>query len=150
MLDGDAVDGAGTEARARAAIRAERLDGAAAFGDGARLGTVDRGSVLVPGAAGGVDVRRHAGERVWACSACGEHLGPIVENFKLARGYRQRPPQTVDERLYPDPTEFSETKILLRQYACPGCAALLAQEFCRPRTSRGTTSGSIPKGWPMP
>jgi acetone carboxylase gamma subunit len=31
---------------------------------------------------------------------------------------------------YPDPTEFSATQLLLRQYACPGCATLLAQEFC--------------------
>ena len=49
--------------RGAAAIRAERLDGAAAFGDGERLGTIDRGAVLVPGAAGGVDVAEHAGER---------------------------------------------------------------------------------------
>ena len=52
------------------------------------------------------------------------------ENFKLRTRYRQRAPQTVDDRLYPDPTEFSETQLLLRQYACPGCAAMLAQEFC--------------------
>jgi N-methylhydantoinase B len=123
------VDGRATEAR-RAAIRAERLDDAAAFGDGGRLGTVARHAVVLRGAAGGVDVAEHDGARVWACSACGENLGPMTENFKLHTRYRQRPPQVVDERLYPDPTEFSETQLLLRQYACPGCATLLAQEFC--------------------
>jgi N-methylhydantoinase B len=129
-LDGDgAVDPAGTDER-RAAIRAERLDGAEAFGDGGRLGTVDRGAVLLPAAAGGVDVAEHDGARVWACSSCGEHLGPMAENFKLRTRYRQRPPQTVDAHLYPDPTQFSATLLLLRQYACPGCATLLAQEFC--------------------
>jgi N-methylhydantoinase B len=129
LANDGAVDAAATDAR-RGQIRAERLDGAGTFGDGRRLGTVDRDAVVVPGAAGGVDVADHAGERVWACSACGEHLGPMTENFKLRARYRQRPPQTVDERLYPDPTQFSETQLLLRQYACPGCATLLAQEFC--------------------
>ena len=122
------VDAAATDAR-RAAIRDERLDGAAAFEEG-RLGTVAPDAVLLRGAAGGVDVAEHDGVRVWACSACGEHLGPATESFKRRARYRQRPPQTVDERLYPDPTEFSATQLLLRQYACPGCATLLAQEFC--------------------
>jgi N-methylhydantoinase B len=122
-------DAAATEER-RAAIRAERLEGAVTFGDGERLGTVDRGAVLLPGAAGGVDVARHDGAHVWACSACGEVLGPVTESYKRRARYRQRPPQTVDERLYPDPTQFSATELLLRQYACPGCATLLAQEFC--------------------
>src|SRR5215212_4692214 len=112
------VDGRATEAR-RAAIRAERLDDAAAFGDGGRLGTVARHALVLRGAAGGVDVAEHDGARVWACSACGENLGPMTENFKLHTRYRQRTPQVVDERLYPDPTEFSETQLLLRQYACP-------------------------------
>ena len=123
------VDADASAAR-REAIRAERLDGAATFGDRDRLGTVDRTAVVLRGAAGGVDVAEHDGARVWACSACGEHLGPMAENFKLHTRYRQRAPQTVDERLYPPPTEFSETDLLLRQYACPGCATLLAQELC--------------------
>jgi N-methylhydantoinase B len=129
VLAGDGtVDAAATEAR-RAAIRTERLDGAAAFEE-ERLGSVEPDAVLLRGAAGGVDVAEHEGARVWACSACGELLGPATESFKRHARYRQRPPQTVDARLYPDPTEFSETQLLLRQYACPGCATLLAQEFC--------------------
>ena len=56
-------------------------------------------------------------------------LGPRDDAWRR-RLFEQRAPQTVDERLYPDPTEFSETQLLLRQYACPGCAAMLAQEFC--------------------
>jgi N-methylhydantoinase B len=123
-----AVDAAATGER-RAAIRAERLDGAQAFAPD-RLGTVEPASVLLRGAAGGVDVAEHRGTHVWACSACGENLGPAAESFKRRARYRQRPPQDVDARLYPDPTQFSETPLLLRQYACPGCATLLAQEFC--------------------
>ena len=129
VLAGDCtVDTAATESR-RATIRTERLDGAAAFEE-ERLGTVASDEVLLRGAAGGVDVAEHDGARVWACSTCGELLGPATESFKRRARYRQRPPQTVDERLYPDPTEFSATQLLLRQYACPGCATLLAQEFC--------------------
>jgi len=128
LTDGGEVDAAATEAR-RAAIRAERLDGARAFRE-ERLGPTEGATVVLRGAGGSVDVVEHGGAHVWACSACGESLGPVTESFKLRAPYRQRPPQEVDARLYPDPTQFSETRLLLRQYACPGCATLLAQEFC--------------------
>jgi N-methylhydantoinase B len=128
-LAGDGtVDAAATDAR-RAEIRSERLEGASSFAGGP-LGKVEGDAIVLRGAAGHVDVADHDGTRVWACSRCAENLGPLGESFKLRARYRQRPPQEVDARLYPDPTQFSQTQLLLRQYACPGCATLLAQEFC--------------------
>ena len=96
----------------------------------ARLGTVDSGAIVLRGAGGSVDLARHGGTVVWACSHCGENLGPAAENFKLRASSWQQSPPLVDARLYPDPTEFSPTELLLRRYACPACVTLLAHEFC--------------------
>ena len=88
-------------------------------------------AIVLLGAAGGVDVALHDGAPVWACSSCGELLGAASENFKLACSRRDFSPPQVDSHLYPDPAEFGDAEIVLRQYVCPGCATLLAQEFCR-------------------
>jgi N-methylhydantoinase B len=119
------LDGPGTERR-RDEIRAERLAG----GRGERLGTVGAGTIVLSGAAGSVDIAMHDDSLVWSCSQCGEILGPAGENFKRRATRRQRQPQDVDAHAYPDPTEFSSTQLLLREYFCPGCATLLAHEFC--------------------
>ena len=131
-----------TEAR-RAAIRAERLDGAAAFGDGERLGTVDRGAVLVPGAAGGVDVAEHDGARVWACSACGEHLGPMGGELQAPHAL---PAACAADRRRP---AVSRSDGVLRDAArCCASTRARAARRCSPRSSaspttrRGTTSRS--------
>jgi N-methylhydantoinase B len=123
-----AVDAAATEER-RAGIRAERLDGTRSFAE--RLGTASGARVVLAGAAGGVDVAQHDGAHVWTCARCSEHLGPVEESYKLRAHYREYAPPEVDAELYPDPGQFSDGSLVVRQYACPGCATLLAQEFCR-------------------
>ena len=72
-----------------------------------------------------------AGTLVWACSSCRRALGPVTANFKLEAAQREFSPPDVDPRLYPDPAQFGDAEIVLRHYYCPGCAALLSQEFCR-------------------
>jgi N-methylhydantoinase B len=101
-----------------------------------RLGRAPRepeGSVTVvhAGAAGSVDIGSDGTDLVWACSACAHPLGLVTANFKLAAAQRELSPPEVDAKLYPDPAEFGDAEIVLRQYYCPACAALLAQEFCR-------------------
>ena len=88
-------------------------------------------SVVRAGAAGSVDVALSGGELVWACSSCGHPLGPVTANFKLAAAQRELSPPAVDPWLYPDPAQFGDDEIVLRQTCCPACAALLAQEFCK-------------------
>jgi N-methylhydantoinase B len=116
-------DEAATE-RERARLRTERLGRAPSVGN-------EEVSVVLAGAAGSVDVAADGGELVWACSSCGQALGHVGENFKLALVQRELSPPTVDPHLYPDPAEFGDEAIVLCQYCCPGCASLLAQEFCR-------------------
>jgi N-methylhydantoinase B len=105
------VDDPAASERERARIREERLGGPVA---------------RRAAAAAGIEVA----DGVWACSACGESLGLVTENFKLATVRRELSPPDVDPKLYPDPAEFGDPGIVLRQYCCPACASLLAQEFC--------------------
>jgi N-methylhydantoinase B len=107
----DFDDPAATQ-RARARIREERLGGPVTQRAGAAAG--------VEVVAGG-----------WTCSACGQALGPVTENFKLRTVQRELSPPEVDGKLYPDPAEYGDPEIVLRQHCCPACATLLSQEFCR-------------------
>ncbi len=110
--------------RERARIRQERLGRAPAARDGGV-------PIVRTGAAGSVDVASGADGLAWACSACSQPLGPLAESFKLAAVRRELSPPEIDARMYPDPARFGDADIVLRQYCCPGCAALLAQELCR-------------------
>jgi N-methylhydantoinase B len=110
--------------RERARIRKERLGRVPRDAEG----TV---SVVRSGAAGSVDVATDGSELLWACARCGEPLGLLAANFKLAAAQRELSPPAVDPHLYADPAEFGDAEIVLRQYCCPACAALLAQEFSR-------------------
>jgi N-methylhydantoinase B len=102
-------------------------DGGTAERERIRERRLGRRPARAAGAAVGVELAGGG----WACAACGEPLGPVEDSFKLAAVRRELPPQEVDAKLYPDPAEFGDAEIVLRQYCCPGCAALLAQEFCR-------------------
>jgi len=119
---GVVLDDLAASERERERIRAERPGHPAG-------GPVERLPVVLAGAAGSVDVAADGSDLVWACSSCGQPLGPVTANFKLAAAQRELSPPEVDARLYPDPAEFGDAEIVLRQYYCPGCAALLAQEF---------------------
>ncbi len=121
---GVVVDDPAATERERERIREERV-GRPPVGAGGSV------SVVRAGAAGSVDVASDVGELVWACSSCGYSLGPVTASFKLAAAQRELSPPEVDAHLYPDPAEFGDAEIVLRQYCCPGCAALLAQEFCK-------------------
>ena len=91
--------------------------------------TIDRGAVLVPGAAGGVDVAEHAGERVWACSACGEHLGPMGETFSSA-------PATGSVRRRPSTTGCTPIRRSSpRRSSCCASTRARAAPLCSPRSS---------------
>ncbi len=115
----------------RARIREERLTQSSHFAEAdGRPGPATGAAVVLAGAAGGVDVALRDGSFVWTCASCTELLGPASANFKLSARYRELSPPAVDQHLYPDPAEFGDADIVLRQYFCPGCAALLSQEFC--------------------
>jgi N-methylhydantoinase B len=127
--DSGVVDVEATE-QARARIREHRLQSATLAAGRQRLGGLSGGEVVLPGAAGNVDLVRADGEARWACSSCAENLGRADQNFKLAAACLESNPHDVDELMYADPAEDADPTIVLRQYFCPGCATLLSQEMC--------------------
>jgi N-methylhydantoinase B len=132
VVDADGGHDAEATARTRAALRARRLAQAQHFPRHTPLGRADASAtVLLAGAAGNVDVLREAAGAtpVWACHGCGERLGEAGGNFKLESAYLECNPHEVDAFMYPDPTQETDAPIVLRQYICPGCGALLSQEF---------------------
>ncbi|MEU1980843.1 hydantoinase B/oxoprolinase family protein [Nocardia sp. NPDC019395] len=115
--------------RRRAEIR-ERRRARARVPDGSRPVRLPDAEILVRGAAGNVDVVRGDDGPLWACSACRTGLGPADGNFKSSAARIEAPGHEVDAAMYPDPARFGDPDLLLRQYVCPDCATLLAQEFC--------------------
>jgi N-methylhydantoinase B len=129
LTAGGGVDDDATRA-ARNALRAGRLK--AANGTTPTGGRGSPPEVLLAGAAGGVDLVRGSGGVEWSCSGCHEPLGSAEADFKAAAAVRTERPQDVDGYLYGDPAEFGDPSVVLRQYLCPGCGRLLAQDFCLP------------------
>ena len=138
VLDDDgAVDGPATD-EARAAIRRSRLAAATGPGDPAARPDGDL-HVVLPGAGGSVDLVRVGERHGWSCGSCGQWLAGLGEAYHRGAAVTDRAPHEVDARRYPDPAQFGDPSLLLRQYSCPSCAALLSQEFCRAGDAPGTT-----------
>ena len=122
------VDAAGTEARRRE-VRSARLSGLTVPAP-ARRGT----------AAG--PVRCHALETVsvsdvdgaphLCCAACGEILGTVAEGYRPGCGRLETPLQDIDPALFLDPLTQLDDTLVVRHYVCPGCAAFLDADVCRP------------------
>jgi N-methylhydantoinase B len=137
ILNGTQVDDTAT-LDAREEIRRRRLDAATAP---ARPAPRPDGVVhpVLPGAGGNVDLVR-AGDTVgWACARCGHWLAHGDMPFQDGAAVAEQAPHEVDSRLYPDPAEYGDASLLLRQYLCPSCAALLSQQFCRSEDGPGST-----------
>lgn len=71
-----------------------------------------------------------AGRR-WACGRCGDDLGRLDENYKRRAARIDNDPHRIDPVAYPDPADFCDPEISLRQHACASCGALLSSEFCK-------------------
>jgi N-methylhydantoinase B len=124
------LDAAGTTER-RAAARAARLEDATAP-SAARRGNVDLEHAhreLEPWE--NLAIVNAEGERLWACTGCGENLGPATENYKLSAASNERDPYEVDPVMYPSPADFCDDPIVLRQFFCPGCGALFNSEISK-------------------
>ncbi len=102
--DGQGLDEVGTAAT-REALRAARLGG--------RRPVAVPGATVVP-----LDLR---GDEV-ACAACGHSLAPAGEPWKAKAVVRERPLREVMA------TYATDADLVLREHACPACAALLDVE----------------------
>ncbi len=129
LVERDVEEGRVSEEAARRHYGVVPGDAAATEYERDRIREERLGRPVARRAGPGVGVESSSGG--WACAGCGERLGAVTESFKLETVRRELSPPSVDAKLYPDPAEFGDAEIVLRQYCCPGCAALLAQEFCR-------------------
>lgn len=71
-----------------------------------------------------VAIRQEGGGRVAACSACGQTLGPAAEPWKDHAVRRETPLAAAGGPAW----ETGYDGVLLRQFFCPSCAALLDTE----------------------
>jgi N-methylhydantoinase B len=115
--------------RRREAVRRERL-ASLTSAPPLRRGTADgpvRCSALET-----VSVRDVHGAPCLCCASCGEVLGTVAEGYREGCGRLETPLQEIDPALFLDPlTQLDET-LVVRHYVCPGCAAFLDADVCRP------------------
>jgi N-methylhydantoinase B len=126
VLDDDGrADPAATDIE-RARIRTDRLGG--------RSPTDDRSSERRPSDADWQTITRFhpvlevgrsgaGGEPIVRCTRCGTGLGPASANYKVSAARRDRPLAELSGKPMPDGSPYLG---VLREYACPGCATLLA------------------------
>jgi N-methylhydantoinase B len=117
VLDGagTAVDTGATAAR-RAELRAaRRADGAS--GDRRRDGTASA-PVAQP-------VRYDLAGGAVSCASCGQRLGSVRDNWKLAAARREEPLAALGAL-------WRSRRFVVRSFSCPGCGALLDTEMTLP------------------
>ncbi|OZF26065.1 hydantoinase B/oxoprolinase family protein [Rhodococcus sp. 14-2483-1-2] len=117
-------------ATARSRIRNNRLthpDYQAPMPRPAPTGKIEK---VLLGAAGPVDLIRVDTALGWSCGRCAVWLGPATDSHVAGAGVKQVAPQDIDPPRYLDPKAFGDPSIVVRQYLCPNCGALLLQDFC--------------------
>jgi N-methylhydantoinase B len=92
-------------------------------------GLVDPASVRVVVETLGVSFE--GSDPVWACSDCGQRLGPVSTNYKQGAAVVETNPYEIDPIAYPNPLDFCDVPFVLRQILCPNCGVYLAAECCR-------------------
>ena len=79
-----------------------------------------------------VDVRLVGGEPHLCCAACSEVLGEVADGYRPGCGRLETALDAIDPALFLAPESQLRETIVLRHYVCPGCAALLDSDICRP------------------
>jgi N-methylhydantoinase B len=122
VLDAQATDDCRGERRTErlAAARAPRTS---------HQGAVNPATVRLVAESFGVSFAGDA--PVWACSDCGQRLGPVAENYKDGAAIAEVSPYDIDPIAYPNPLDFCDVPFVLRNFLCPSCGVYLATECCR-------------------
>jgi acetone carboxylase gamma subunit len=74
-----------------------------------------------------LELRQSGRAQAIHCAACGHALGPAGEAWKPAATVRERPMAGIAGAPY-----STGAKVLLREFFCPGCGALLDAETALP------------------
>lgn len=131
VLDGDGrpdLDATAAERARTVEARLARASGGATPGEKIDLD----GAEVIASPWYGLLIVEHDGAPTWACSHCGQALGPGERNYKLSAAAFDADPHDVDPGRYPRPADFCDEEIVLRTFLCPGCGALFGREICKP------------------
>ncbi|MGE0384504.1 MAG: hydantoinase B/oxoprolinase family protein [Gammaproteobacteria bacterium] len=79
---------------------------------------------------GGLELVEADGISRWLCAECGRYLAPSDRSYRDGAALLQSSPQDVDPVRYPDPGEFSDRAVVLRQWLCPECGLQIAMDCC--------------------
>lgn len=115
---------------AREAIRQERRASAAARGSlrSEKADNVDDAHMVGIG----LGVTLVGNRAAWVCLECSEVLADLDSNPKDGMLSRELKMGDVDPENYPDPADFCDADVVMRQHLCPGCVQLMAVEVCVP------------------
>jgi N-methylhydantoinase B len=131
VLDENGRPDAARTAVARRDLRDRRI-AAAAWPNMARMkpeSELTGLEVVFEGLSTGRDAK---GESWWACTGCGHGLAPLRENYKLGAKVLEANPADLPGLGYPDPGDFCDEPLVMRQFVCPDCGELFASDLCRP------------------
>jgi N-methylhydantoinase B len=131
ILDVQGHADAGATVERRAQIREQRLAALTRRPEGLRGKAPDEAKLLCH-ATETVSVRDVDGTPLLCCAACREILGALEAGYRDGCGCLDTRLEAIDPELFLDPLEQLEETLVLRHYTCPGCAALLDADICRP------------------
>jgi N-methylhydantoinase B len=130
VIDGSGeIDEQATNAL-REAIRAQRLR--SLVRSPRRLGRVADDAEPLAFATEMVAMRTVDGAARLCCADCGELLGTPGLGYRGGCGWLEMELTEVDPELFLDPRTQLDEVLVVRHYVCPGCAALLDADICRP------------------
>lgn len=131
VLDVQGRADAGATVERRAQIREQRLADLIRRAERPRGKAPDEAKVLCH-ATETVSVRDVDGSPLLCCGACREILGALEAGYRDGCGWLETRLETIDPELFLDPLEQLQETLVVRHYTCPGCAALLDADICRP------------------
>ena len=62
------------------------------------------------------------------CRRCARVLGPVERNFKLGTLVREQPLTEANPHVR-DPSLYTDSTVVFRQFVCPGCGTMLETEI---------------------
>jgi N-methylhydantoinase B len=130
VLAADGTADAGATDTRRTAVRAERLGALARTPE--RRGTAADDAPALGFALQTVAVRTVDAAPALCCAACGEVLGTLAEGYREGCGWHETNLEDIDPALFLAPLSQLDETLVLRHYTCPGCAAFLDSDICRP------------------
>lgn len=73
-----------------------------------------------------IEVKGSGADAIGVCATCRHEIGPLAANWKCAAAVTEKPLKTLGGPY------ANAAKVVLREFACPSCGALLDSETAAP------------------